>query len=62
MIYKLCGLVMLGSICIIAVFSLSKVSDSNQITFWFETVALIAFGISWLTKGEALFGDKKTAM
>lgn len=26
--------------------------------FWLETIALIAFGISWLIKGEAAFKDK----
>jgi hypothetical protein len=27
-------------------------------TFVFETVMLLAFGISWLVKGETLFADK----
>lgn len=26
--------------------------------FWLETVMLIAFGISWLTKGQLLFRDE----
>jgi hypothetical protein len=59
-IYKACGIIMLLSIVIIAVSKpLFKVEDTSQITFWFETVALIAFGISWLTKGEMLFGDRR---
>ena len=49
---------MIGSIITIAVSSFMDISKTNQITFWFETLALLAFGISWLTKGEALFGDK----
>jgi len=25
--------------------------------FWLETAAVLAFGISWLTKGEAILAD-----
>jgi hypothetical protein len=25
--------------------------------FWFETIAVWAFGLSWLTKGNVLFKD-----
>ncbi len=58
-VYKVCGAIMLISIVIIAISKpVLKVDDKSQITFWFETVALIAFGISWLTKGEMLFGDR----
>ena len=28
-------------------------------TYWLEFVAVIAFGVSWLIKGETLFADKK---
>jgi hypothetical protein len=60
-IYKVCGIIMLVSIVIIAVSGpLLKVKDTSQITFWFETVALFAFGISWLTKGETILPDKKS--
>ena len=26
--------------------------------FWLETIAVVAFGISWLTKGEAILRDE----
>jgi len=26
--------------------------------FWLESLAVIAFGISWFTKSEAVLGDK----
>jgi hypothetical protein len=60
-IYITCGLVMIG--CLIAIFiylnlPLSANSDSSFV-FWGETLALVAFGISWLTKGGAVFADKK---
>jgi hypothetical protein len=25
--------------------------------FWLETLAILAFGLSWLTKGEAILAD-----
>ena len=28
-----------------------------QPVFWLEAIAVLAFGISWLTKGEAILGD-----
>ena len=30
----------------------------SSFVFWAETVALVAFGVSWLTKGETLYPDK----
>ena len=29
-----------------------------QPVFWLETLALVAFGLAWLTKGEAIMADK----
>ena len=26
--------------------------------FWLETVAILAFGVSWITKGEAILKDE----
>jgi hypothetical protein len=57
-IYIICGVIMLA--CIIGIAVKSMIGGSKQWTFvyWAETVALVAFGISWLTKGEALYPDK----
>lgn len=56
--YIVCGWIMLASIVLIAISEpILKVSHTSTITYWMETVALSAFGISWLTKGEVLFGD-----
>ncbi len=56
--YKVCGWIMLASIALIAISEpVLKVSKTSPITFWMEAVALTAFGVSWLTKGEWLFGD-----
>jgi hypothetical protein len=32
--------------------------ESYHHVFWLESLALIAFGVSWLTKGEAFLKDK----
>jgi hypothetical protein len=29
--------------------------------FWLETVAIVAFGVSWLIKGEAILEDVSAA-
>jgi hypothetical protein len=60
-IYVICGLVMIACLLAIVIyvnFIRTENSDSHFV-FWAETVALIAFGISWLTKGGTLYPDKK---
>jgi hypothetical protein len=60
-IYIACGVVMV--VCLIAVriyFSfLQEIYPASPFVFWNETAALVAFGISWLTKGGTLYPDKK---
>ena len=59
-IYMICGLVMIACLVVIFIyfnFIQSDNSDSSLV-FWGETIALIAFGISWLTKGGTLYPDK----
>lgn len=61
-IYRVCGWTMVGSIvCIGIYFATGKKETENQFTLIFETIALLAFGFSWLTKGEAIFGDRREA-
>jgi len=60
-IYRICGVVML--VCLVSIviffqFFLSAISESHFV-FWGETIALIAFGVSWLTKGGTLYPDKR---
>jgi len=59
-IYIICGVVII--VCLIAIqiyfhFINDNKSESTFV-FWTETVALIAFGVSWLTKGGTLYPDK----
>jgi len=56
-IYRMCAIVMVLSLVII-LFGFIFDTGNSTLTFWFETLALVSFGVSWLTKGEALFGDK----
>jgi hypothetical protein len=61
-IYVSCGIIML--VCLLAIliffgFFEAKYTKSSFV-FWAETAALVAFGISWLTKGGSLYPDKKT--
>ncbi len=62
-IYKACGIVMFVCILLIGVYhflpppaaALFKPYDP---IFWLETIAIFAFGISWLTKGETILKDQ----
>lgn len=59
-VYRTCGVTMLGCILMIALYQLalagSPVDRLNPV-FWLESLALWAFGISWLVKGEAVLQD-----
>lgn len=59
-IYKACGLIMLVSLAAIQayfIFYNANYEDSRFVLIA-ETVTLMAFGISWLTKGGTLYPDK----
>lgn len=65
-IYKTCGWVIAISIAGIAVVSFLPDSLYDKLkpykpTFVLETIALLAFGFSWLIKGEIFFRDKPSA-
>jgi hypothetical protein len=61
-IYKACGYTILLSILLLFVYanvkSLRDLLRDYKPIFVLETIALWAFGISWLTKGEAILKDK----
>ena len=62
MIYRSCGIVMLLAIVCIIIYTIflrgTFIAAINPVLI-LETVALLAFGISWLVKGHTLFRDKK---
>jgi hypothetical protein len=62
MIYRSCGLVMSLAIVCIAVYTMflrgTSVAKMNPVLI-LESVACLAFGISWLVKGNTLFKDSR---
>jgi hypothetical protein len=62
-VYSVSGYVMLACIALIVVAALPPIKAMvEQLTprFWLEAIAIVAFGISWLTKGEAILKDQET--
>lgn len=61
-VYKVCAYVMAACVLLILVISLipgvRRALQAYAPVFWLEGFAVMAFGISWLTKGEAILGDK----
>jgi hypothetical protein len=59
-IYISCGIIMV--LCLAAIFIymnfIQDIHYDSTYVYWMETIALVAFGISWLTKGETLLPDK----
>jgi hypothetical protein len=59
-VYRTCGIVIFVSIAGIPIAGLDGIWEHIKFlkpTFVLETIALVAFGISWLTKGEAILKD-----
>jgi len=59
-VYAVCGYAILTCLALVVVVALMS-SDSPvkrlDPVFWLESVAVVAFGASWLTKGEAILKD-----
>ena len=63
MVYRACGYVMALCVLLIGIYYLVQRKDLSFLVtynpvFWLEAVAIVAFGISWLTKGEAILKDE----
>ena len=61
-VYTTCGVVILGSMGAIGLCWLLHVNSILGVGPWFifETTALVAFGVAWLTKGEFILKDDST--
>ena len=56
-VYFVCGIIMILCIVGIAIsmIFLDAASQKYNLVFWFESLALMSFGFSWVTKAEFLF-------
>lgn len=58
-IYISCGSIMIACLAAIVIYiNVVEDASASYFVFWTETIALLAFGVSWLTKGEMLYPDK----
>jgi hypothetical protein len=63
-VYRTCGYIILGCIFVMAVLFLldnlyhGEIFKKYNPTIWLETLALWAFGISWLVKGNTVMKDR----
>lgn len=62
-VYTVCGYAILACIALIVLVALlpgdTPVKRLDPV-FWLESVAVVAFGVSWLIKGEAILKDDET--
>ena len=61
-VYRICGYTMLA--CIFFMFVVTRPPVKALVewltpVFWLESVAVVAFGVSWLTKGETILKDQE---
>jgi hypothetical protein len=59
-IYVACGITMVACIALIAAGKFFMTPEWNKQTsfmFWLESIAVVAFGVSWLTKAEVILAD-----
>lgn len=60
-IYGVCGLTLIVCMAVMVGLSIRSTVERrhpSHLLFWCESLALIAFGVAWLTKGEGLLRDK----
>jgi len=62
-VYKACGYIMAVCIFLSAVYyllpgDLAAIIGKYNPIYWLEAAAIVTFGISWLTKGEAILKDE----
>lgn len=57
-VYLVCGILMILCILGIAVSQIFEVDPNLHLVFWLESIALVSFGFSWITKAEVLFHDE----
>lgn len=64
-IYRFCGYAIVVCILLMGIVALPAVNGAVkqlQPVFWLESIAIVAFGFSWLIKGETLLRDRGPAI
>lgn len=59
-VYTACGFTILGCIALLAALAFAPQDAPVRAwrpVFWLEAIAVVAFGISWITKGETILKD-----
>jgi hypothetical protein len=62
-IYRVCGYTIIACIVLLGIATIPSFNylvKQLHAVFWLESIAVVAFGISWLIKGETLLKDRKT--
>ena len=62
-VYRVCGYTILACIFLIVVVKLPPVKtvvEPLTPVFWLESLAVVAFGVAWLVKGETILKDQAT--
>lgn len=60
MVYTVCGYAMLACMAVLAATRFLPHDSAFRAwdpVFWFEALAIVAFGVSWFTKGEGILSD-----
>ena len=62
-VYTVCGYTIIT--CLVLIGMVALMSGDSPVkrldpVFWLEATAIVAFGVSWLTKGEAILKDAET--
>jgi hypothetical protein len=65
-VYQACGGIMLLSMLLLAAYFLLRGGEGPFLgtsvpTFWLETLAIVAFGVSWFVKSEVILKDQEDA-
>ena len=59
-VYKICGWTIVVCVAFLGIYAISKPISTRfafPVVFGLETIAIEAFGIAWITKGETLWPD-----
>lgn len=60
-VYKVCGYIIVAVLALsvlLALLPADTIDRDLHPLFWLESIAVVAFGVSWLTKGEAMLKDE----